>query len=154
MLKVWWALAALLGIVTVDRVQWGAGECEIVVHELTPGDDHDGSSVLMETLVGMDGPGYDTGQWKIVTSDRDTWSVDSVSKQGSDNPLEGCHRGSPGGILQVVAETVHSSVLSWTALNARQEWRADFTNQRAGCVDLRESLLDLLVGQTVTRKEG
>jgi hypothetical protein len=59
-----------------------------VVHELTPGDDHDSTGVIVEALVGVDGAGHDTGQRQLATGDGNTGSRDSISVQGTNQP--GC----------------------------------------------------------------
>lgn len=45
-----------------------------MVHELTPGDDHDSTGVIVEALVGVDGAGHDTGQRQLATGDGNTGS--------------------------------------------------------------------------------
>jgi hypothetical protein len=57
-----------------------------VVHELTPGDDHDSSGVIVEALVGVDGARHDTGQRQLATGDGDTRRRDAVGVQGTDQP--------------------------------------------------------------------
>lgn len=118
MLKMGWTLAALLWIVSVDGVKWCASQSEVVVHELTPGDHHDSAGVFVESLVGMDGAGDDTGQRQIIASHRDTRSVDSIGKERSNDSLERSHRGSPGGVLQIVTKTVLTAIFTRTTLDA------------------------------------
>lgn len=52
----------------------------IVIHKLSPGDDHDGTSVVVEAFIGMHGAGDHTGQGKVSTGVWDSRGVDAIGE--------------------------------------------------------------------------
>lgn len=57
-----------------------------MVHELSPGDDHDGAGVVVEALVRVHGPGYHSGERQVTASMGYTRCVDAISEEGTDQP--------------------------------------------------------------------
>jgi hypothetical protein len=172
MFQMQWSLAAFLGIVLCCWVcneqkkiislhvkkeatlsiitQWRSSERQVVIHKLTPCDNHDSAGVIVISLVGVNGARNDARWWQVMASDGDTRRVDAVAVEWSDQTLEWRHRGAPCWVLEIVAETVDAAIFAWTALDARKERRADFANERFRGVNLWQAFLNVFVAQTVT----
>lgn len=58
-----------------------------MVHELSPGDDHDGPRVVVEALVGMHGAGDHTGQGEVAAGVGNTGSVDAIGEEWSNQSV-------------------------------------------------------------------
>lgn len=57
-----------------------SGKSVIVVHKLSPGDDHDSTSVVVKAVIGMHGSGDHTGQGKVSAGVRDSRGVDAIGE--------------------------------------------------------------------------
>lgn len=64
--------------------QRSTSQREIVIHKLTPGDDHDSTGVIVEAFVRVHCPGYDPGQRQLITGNADTGRAHTIGEEGSD----------------------------------------------------------------------
>lgn len=63
-----------------------------------------------------------------MAGDGDTRRADAVGVKWADQTLEGRVGSAPRRMLQIVAQAVDPSILSWTAFHARQERWADLAD--------------------------
>lgn len=56
----------------------------VVVHELAPSDDHDGSGMIVETVIGVHSSRHHAGEWQVAAGVRDARGVDAIGEQRAD----------------------------------------------------------------------
>lgn len=57
-----------------------------MIHKLTPSDNHNGTGVIVETLVRMHRSRYDPGQRQLVTGDANSRRAHTIGEERSDQP--------------------------------------------------------------------
>ena len=73
----------------IGPTEYGAGEREVVVHELAEGDDHGGGGVLVKVLLEVDALRHQAGAGQRQTVVALARRVDAVVVRRSDQPKNG-----------------------------------------------------------------
>ena len=143
-----------------------------MVHELTPRDDQGGGCVLAETGLEVDVRRDETGAGQRQTVVARTRLGDAVVVSRRNQPVtvhlhfvisnliqvvgwlpvEGGQPGAPGGVDEVVAQSVESPVATWNALQRRQVIRAVTKQIGVIRVQQRQLLFDVVSAQTVAER--
>lgn len=144
------ALSLHIGKSISKLTKWRSCQCQVVIHELSPSNNHHSSRMIMISFVGVDRPWDDSRQWQIMTGYRDSRRIDAVGVEWSDESLERRVCSAPCWVFQVITQAINATIFAWTAFNARQERRTNLANKSLRSVDLRQTLLDVFVTQAVT----
>ena len=144
------AAVAALGGLAGGRVLGLGTQGDVVVDELSPGDEEDGDGVVVEPVVGMDVGGDETGGGKGLAVDGgSSWGRDAVGVVGVEEAVMAVHGGSPVRVLDVVARSGDGTVPGHLAFRRHEEGRAVGLDGGLGGVDERQAVGDGVLGQTV-----
>ena len=120
-----------------------------MINELTPGGQEDGDGVVVIAQVAVIEGRHVTRSGQFLAGDGNARVADSVSKGGRKQPPEGCQRGAPVRIVQIVAHAVELAETLDAARRFLEVGRADAVDDRLAGVDQRQSGVDGVARQSV-----
>ena len=142
------AVAALGRLVGLGILGFGR-QRDVVIHELAPEDEEDGDGVVVESVVGVNGPGDEPGRGEGRSGDGHPGSAHTVGKVGRQEAQVRDVSLAPQRVVEVVADAGHTSVSLNLALGRLEGGRAVVGDGGLGGVDQRQALRNGVLGQVV-----
>ncbi len=120
-----------------------------MVDKLSPDNEKNGDSVIMVALVFVHVDGHISGGGKRISCDGGSGGGDAVSVVGGHPPVVTIHGGSPVGHLQVVADSLDTSVSLNLTLGGHQEGGTIRLDDRLGGVNQGKTIGNCVFGERV-----
>ena len=138
-----------LGSLSSPGVLGLGGQGDVVVNELTPGHQQDGDGVVVESLVFVHVAGDNPSGGQGVAGDGGSGGGDTISVVWWEPPVMSVHGSSPVRVLQVVADSLSTSVPLDLTLGSHQEGRAVRLDDSLGGVNQGEAVSDGVLRQSI-----
>ena len=125
------------------------GECDVMVNKLSPDNQENGDGVVMVALVLVHVDGDVSGGGKRIPGHGGSGGGDTIGVVGSQPSVMSVHGRSPVGMLQVVANTLDTSVsLNFTLWSHQEGWTV-WLDGGLGGVNQWQAVGDGIFGQSV-----
>ena len=164
------AAFATLGSLAGARITGLSGQGNVVVQELAPSHQEDGNGVIMETIIGMDGAGDETGSGQrsaaggYSENQKKSWLLwrlgklrnamlpgcaDAIGVIGGHEAVMGVHSRSPMRMLNVVTYTGNRTITLNLTLGGHEESGAIALHNGLGGVNEGEAVGDGVLAEAV-----
>lgn len=120
-----------------------------MVDKLSPDNEKDGDSVIMVALVFVHVDGHISGGGKRISGDGGPGGGDTISVVRGHPPMVTIHGGAPMRHLQVVTDSLNTSVSLDFTLGGHQEWRAVGLDDRLRGVNQGKTVSNGVLGEGI-----